>query len=114
MHKPVIDEIHVVSTGHREWSVEGRAARRAARFSDLTNDEALAEITKRLKSLGVDRMLMRAGVLDGDLVHVGELSFEWWRDDMASGLDRSHHRATQRERLARSGKLGDEDEANDQ
>jgi hypothetical protein len=31
---------------------------------------------------------------------------------MASGLDRTHHRVTQRERLARSGKLGDEDEAN--
>jgi GTP-binding protein len=112
IHKPVIEEIKVISVGHREWSVEGRAAQRAARFSDLTNDEALAEITKRLKSLGVDRMLMRAGVLDGDLVHVGDLSFEWWRDDMASGLDRTHHRVTQRERLARSGKLGDEDEAN--
>jgi hypothetical protein len=49
-------------------------------------------------------------VRDGDLVSVGTLTFEWWRDQVSAGLDRGeHHRASRRERLARSGKLDDDD-----
>ena len=63
---------------------------------------------RRLKDLGVDRVLTRAGVRDGDEVTIGPLSLEWWRDDASAGLDRGdHHRATRRERLARHGRLDD-------
>jgi Obg family GTPase CgtA-like protein len=80
--------------------------RRAVRFQDLTDDEALAEIVSRLRELGVDRVLSRAGAKDGDVVSIGALSFEWWRDEVGAGLDRGdHHRATRRERLARHGRL---------
>jgi GTPase len=114
VHKPIVDEISVEKVGEAAWEVHGRAARRAVRFQDLTNDEALAEIVKRLKALGVDRFLTRAGVRDGDVVTIGPLSFEWWRDDGGAGLDRGeHHRTTRRERLARSGKLGDGDDDDD-
>ena len=106
IHRPVGTEITVERVGDHAWEVEGRAARRAVRFQDLTDDEALAEVVTRLKALGVDRLLHRAGVVDGDLVTVGELTFEWWRDETSAGLDRGdHHRATRRERLARQGKL---------
>ena len=54
-----------------EWVVAGRPAIRAVRFQDLTDDEALAEIVRRLRALGVDRMLTRAGVRDGDIVTSG-------------------------------------------
>ena len=87
--------------------MQGRPALRAVRFQDLTDDEALAEIVRRLRDLGVGRLLGRAGVRDGDLVTVGALTFEWWRDDAGAGLDRGHHRATRRERLARHGRLDD-------
>jgi GTPase len=108
VHRPVPEEITLERTGESQWRVEGRAAERAVRFQDLTDDQALAEIVKRLKDLGVDRVLNRAGVRDGDVVSVGPLSFEWWRDDVGAGLDRGeHHRATRRERLARHGRLGD-------
>ena len=84
------------------------------RFQDLTDDQALAEIVHRLKELGVDRLLTRAGVREGDVVTIGTLSFEWWRDDGGTGLDRGeHHRATRRERLARHGRL-DLDESDDE
>jgi GTP-binding protein len=106
VHKPLPDEIHVEKRGANDWVVEGRPAIRAVRFQDLTDDEALAEIVRRLRALGVDRLLTRAGVRDGDVVNIGPLSFEWWRDDVGSGLDRGdHHRATRRERLARHGRL---------
>ncbi|MHB8334235.1 MAG: GTPase ObgE [Acidimicrobiales bacterium] len=113
IHHPIQDDVDVVSVGPNSWVVRGRSALRAARFQDLTDDEALAEIVKRLRALGVDRLLTRAGALDGDLVQVGPLSFEWWRDAVGAGLDRGdHHRATRRERLARHGRLGtDDDEA---
>ncbi|MDE3138790.1 MAG: DUF1967 domain-containing protein, partial [Acidobacteriota bacterium] len=73
-------------------------------------------IVRRLKDLGVDRVLNRAGVRDGDVVSIGPLSFEWWRDDVSAGLDRGeHHRATRRERLARHGRLDEaqEDDGDD-
>ncbi len=104
VHRPVAKEITVERVGEHEWSVEGRAARRAARFQDLTDDQALAEVVRRLHELGVDRLLARAGALDGDLVNVGGVSFEWWRE--ATGIDEiERHRATRRERLARHGRL---------
>jgi GTP-binding protein len=106
IHRPLPDEITVDKLGANEWVVAGRPAIRAVRFQDLTDDEALAEIVRRLRALGVDRMLTRAGVRDGDIVNIGPLSFEWWRDDVSAGLDRGdHHRATRRERLARHGRL---------
>jgi len=75
----------------------------------------LAEVVRRLKDLGVDRLLNRAGAVDGDQVTVGQLSFEWFRDAAASGLDRGdHHRATRRERLARQGKLNEHDDFDDE
>ena len=113
VHKPLPDEIFVARDGQNAWIVEGRPAIRAVRFQDLTNDEALAEIVRRLRALGVDRMLTRAGVRDGDVVTIGPLSFEWWRDEVGAGLDRGdHHRASRRERLARHGRLdlGDSDD----
>jgi len=112
VHKPLPDEIHVERAGANDWVVEGRPAIRAVRFQDLTDDEALAEIVRRLRDLGVDRLLNRAGVKDGDVVTIGPLSFEWFRDDVGAGLDRGHHRATRRERLARHGRLdlGDADD----
>ena len=105
VHRPVSEEVEVGRVGENEWAVTGRPALRAVRFQDLTDDEALAEVVRRLRDLGVDRALTRAGVREGDLVSVGPLSFEWWRDDGGAGLDRGHHRATRRERLARHGRL---------
>jgi GTP-binding protein len=113
VHKPLADDISVHHASPTSWVIEGRPALRAVRFQDLTDDEALAEIVRRLRALGVDRMLTRAGVRDGDTVTIGPLSFEWWRDEVGAGLDRGdHHRATRRERLARHGRLdlGDDDD----
>jgi GTP-binding protein len=115
VHKPIPDEIHVEKDVYGVWQVLGRPALRAVRFQDLTDDQALSEVTSRLKALGVDRLLSRAGVRDGDVVTVGPLTLEWWRDQAGFGLDRGeHHRTTRRERLARSGRLGGEVDDNDE
>ena len=56
------------------YRVLGRAAERAVALSDLTNPEALAYADHRLKRLGVDRALARAGAAQGDVVWVGDFS----------------------------------------
>src|SRR5579863_40551 len=112
VHRPVPEQITVEHRGQNAWLVAGRPALRAVRLNDLTDDEALAEVVRRLRDLGVDRLLARAGARDGDVVSVGQLTFEWFRDDGGAGLDRDHHRVTRRERLARHGRLdpGDDDD----
>ena len=47
------------------WTVIGRQAERAVALSDLTNAEALDEAHRRLRALGVDKALARAGAKRG-------------------------------------------------
>jgi GTP-binding protein len=104
VHRPVPEEVTVERLSDGAWRVVGRPAERAVRMNDLTDDEAMAEVVRRLRDLGVDRLLARAGARDADTVHVGPLTFEWFRDDAGAGLDRGAHRTTRRERLARHGR----------
>ena len=60
--------------------VSGRPAERAVAISDLTNADALAYVQRRLKRLGVDRALVRAGAHEGDLVRVGPFTFTFEPD----------------------------------
>lgn len=80
VHRPVPEGVRVVRAGAGVWEVTGREALRAVRFSDLTDEGALAEAVRRLRRLGVDRSLARAGARDGDEVRVGDVSFSWYRE----------------------------------
>ena len=62
------------------WVVEGRQAIRAVAFSDITNADALDEAHRRLKSLGIDKALARAGAKAGDTVRIGKLAFDYETD----------------------------------
>ena len=57
--------------------LHGRAAERAVALSDLNDEGAQAEVMRRLRRLGVDRALARAGARDGDDVTVGAMTFTW-------------------------------------
>jgi GTP-binding protein len=63
-----------------ELVVHGRAAERAVALSDLTDADALEVVWRRLRRLGVDRALARAGARDGDPVRVGSMSFTYHPD----------------------------------
>ncbi len=80
IHRPVAESITVERIGDRSYAVLGRQALRAVRLSDLTDLEALQHAQMRLESLGVNRALKAAGALDGDIVHIGDLSFEYEAD----------------------------------
>jgi GTP-binding protein len=77
IHRPVPEGVQVEKVTPGVWRVLGRVAERAVAFSDLNDDGALDEAVKRLRRLGVDRALTRAGVRDGDEVTVGTMTFTW-------------------------------------
>ena len=80
VHRPVREGYKVEREGGG-WVVEGREAVRAVALSDLTRRDALDEAQRRLKRLGVDRALARAGAKPGDPVRIGGLAFEYTEDE---------------------------------
>ena len=81
VHRPAGEGFRVERMDGAEWRVVGRQAERAVALSDLTNLEALVYAQGRLRSMGVDRALARAGVRAGDIVHIGGFTFEY-EDDL--------------------------------
>jgi GTP-binding protein len=80
VHRPRPEGFTVERVGPGVFRVTGRVAERAVALNDVTTDEAAAFVQDRLRRLGVDRALARSGAHDGDVVHIGELSFVWYRD----------------------------------
>ena len=83
VHRPEASGIAVERAADGGWQVLGRPALRAVALSDLTNADALAYAQGRLRGLGVDRALARAGARAGDRVHIGGFEFDYEPDDMA-------------------------------
>jgi GTP-binding protein len=77
IHRPVAEGYRVERDDDGSFRVVGRQAERAVAFSDLTNRDALDEAHGRLRKLGIDRALAKAGAQEGDVVHIGKLSFEY-------------------------------------
>ena len=63
--------------GEHEFRVSGRDVERAVALNDVTTHEATAYISHRLDRMGVHKQLTRAGATDGDVVWIGEFSFEF-------------------------------------
>ena len=68
------------ATATREFRVAGRDVERAVALNDVTTADATAYVDHRLKRLGVNRLLARAGAADGDVVWIGDFSFEYRTD----------------------------------
>jgi len=79
IHRPAPEGVTVSREG-AGWSVAGRAALRAVAVSDLTDPDAVAHVQRRLRRLGVDRALRRAGAKEGDAVRIGEMGFVYEPD----------------------------------
>ena len=63
-----------------EFVLVGRDVERVVALNDVTTPEALAYIDYRLDRLGLHRMLARAGAEEGDVVWIGDFSFEYQPD----------------------------------
>ena len=60
-----------------EFRLLGRDVERVVALNDVTTPEALSYIDYRLERLGVPRMLAKAGAVEGDIIWIGEFSFEY-------------------------------------
>ncbi len=74
---PEPEGVTVVRESDGSYRVVGREAERAVALSDITNADALAYADGRLKRLGVNKALARAGARQGDVVRVGSFSFDY-------------------------------------
>ncbi|MHB1787571.1 MAG: GTPase ObgE [Acidimicrobiales bacterium] len=80
IHRPAPEGVEVSRAMDGSLVVTGRAAERAVAVSDLTNVQALEYVHGRLRRLGVDRALARAGAREGELVRIGSLTFTYEPD----------------------------------
>jgi GTP-binding protein len=63
---------------HNTWfEVKGPSVERAVAMTDLDNDQAVIHLQRRLRAMGVDDALRRAGARPGDEVVIGEASFDF-------------------------------------
>ena len=75
--RPQEDGISIEREDNGVWRVHGRIAERAVAVSDLTDADALVFVQQRLRKIGVDRALARAGARDGDIVRIGGTELEY-------------------------------------
>src|SRR5438067_1507962 len=87
IHRPEPEGVQVERAPDGGFVVLGRPALRAVALSDLTDVQALAYAQHRLKQLGVNRALSRAGARTGDLVHIGDFTFEYEPDTESGHLE---------------------------
>jgi GTPase len=80
IHRPLPEGFSVERVDAGLYEVLGKVVERAVALNDVTTDEAADYVQHRLRKLGVDRALARAGARDGDVVKIGDLSFVWYRD----------------------------------
>jgi GTP-binding protein len=77
LHRPGAAPFDIFRDDDGAFVVDGREARRAVALSDLSDVQALEVAHGRLKRLGVDRALARAGAGAGDTVRIGGLAFDY-------------------------------------
>ena len=77
VHRPAAESFRIERSDDGGYVVVGREAERAVAMNDLTNPEAMTVVHDRLKRLGVDRALARAGAKQGDRVRIGALQFDY-------------------------------------
>src|SRR5438105_3816651 len=82
VHRPEAEGVRVEREPNGTFLVRGRQAERAVALSDVTTPDAQEYVHRRLRRLGVDRALERAGAQEGDLVRIGGLTFEYQEEGL--------------------------------
>ena len=81
------DEIAVIRAGNEEgfvierekfgWRVRGKQIERVASMTYFEFDSTLIRFQKILDSLGISKALKKEGVVEGDIVYIGDEELEW-------------------------------------
>lgn len=78
--RPDVSGAVVERLEEHEFRLVGREVERVVALNDVTTPDAIAYIDQRLERLGVRKLLERAGVREGDVVWIGDFSFEYQPD----------------------------------
>ncbi len=98
VHRPAEEGFSVSRADDGSWVVSGRAAERVVAMTDLTNPEAIEYVGARLRKLGVERALARAGAREGDTVHLGPVELTYSDENTYTGEPEQPHRKSKRPR----------------
>ncbi len=63
--------------GSHDWRISGASIERAASMTFWEHDGSVRRFQKVMAALGVDDALRKAGVREGDTVHIGDFELEW-------------------------------------
>jgi GTP-binding protein len=77
VHRPAEQGFSVTREGAHSWRVKGRPAERAVALADITTADATVYVQQRLRRMGVERALAKAGAKDGDTVRIGEIELTY-------------------------------------
>jgi GTP-binding protein len=75
--RPAEEGFSVLRDDDGAWRVSGRSAERVVAMADLTNLEAMEYVQHRLRTMGVERALARAGAREGDVVRIGPIELDY-------------------------------------
>lgn len=67
----------IIPLGKRHWEVQGEKLLARINRINTHEEEGLALLVKTLDTLGVEKALREKGVQEGDMVHVGDYTFEY-------------------------------------
>lgn len=67
----------LVSRQEKLFLVTGKGVERMVAMTNFDNEEAIAYLQRRLKRLGVEKELWKCGAREGDLVKIGQMTFDF-------------------------------------
>jgi len=78
VYRPEVDPRHFsIEKLSHGWRVHGAAVERAAAMTYWNNDASIRRFQRILETLDIDKALREAGVVEGDIVYIGEYELEW-------------------------------------
>ncbi|MCA9798027.1 MAG: GTPase ObgE [Cyanobacteria bacterium HKST-UBA04] len=75
------DSAYEVVQGDDGFVISGGKLDRLVRVTDLRNERAVMRLTNIFKAMGLYKSLAKLGAVEGDLVEVGGVQFEYFNDD---------------------------------
>jgi GTP-binding protein len=78
IYRPETDpRLFTIKSAQDGWMVKGESIERAAAMTYWDNDASIRRFQRILATLGIDEALRKAGIQEGDTVHIGEYELEW-------------------------------------
>jgi GTP-binding protein len=82
VHTPTAQGFFISREDDASYRVAGKSVERIVAMTDLSNDEALEYMHQKFVRMGLEKALKRHGVIEGDIVRVGEFEFEYSENDV--------------------------------